>query len=106
NPATFPQTRFERLKAKMGRRIRAKSQAPGSDEFRIARIADRDHRLVEIRKWAEDQLHGDIEAGPGQLSEINMWVMGRAEHLGVLHGKVAKAYYAQNTNRLNELQKE
>ena len=105
NPATFPKTRLERLKAKMGKRVRAKSQVPGSDEHRIARIADADRRRVEISKWAEEQLRLDIEAGPDQLSEVNMWVMPTGTHLGGFHGKAAKAFNAENARKEAEARK-
>jgi hypothetical protein len=103
HPATFPETRLERLKSKMSKRIASKYKVPGTIEARIAQMADRPQQLMAIRRWAEEQLAEEIKTGSMPLPEVNMWIISALRHLGIMHGREAREYYESHRAKEAEL---
>ena len=90
--ATFPETRLQRLKSKMSKRINSKKKEVGSVEEKIGKLTPRDAQLIAIKKWAEEQLSDEIKNGPPLLDEVRMFPVGAKVHLGTLHGKEARKF--------------
>lgn len=87
HPATFAQTRAERIRARIRRRINNDVNNLTPEEREIAAISDRNQRNELIRILAERMLEEDIEEGPELLNEVDMDVLTREAHLGEVHGR-------------------
>jgi hypothetical protein len=73
NPATFPRTRYQRIRARVNARFKKMT-----DEERN-KIKDVPARVAQI---AREEFEQDLAAKPAALSEVNMVVLTVAAHLG------------------------
>ena len=87
NPATFSQTRAQRVRARITRRIKNNVKNLTAEERAIMAVTDPSRRRSLIRVYAEQLMDQEIEAGPAQLEEVEMDVMSRESHLGGVHGR-------------------
>jgi hypothetical protein len=87
NPATFAQTRGQRIRQRIARRINNDVANLSAEERAIAERTDPDERRALIRELAQRELEEDIEEGPPPLEEVEMDVMPREAHLGRVHGR-------------------